>query len=132
MKTILHCLALTACCALSAAPKVDRYGQSAAENWPGKITRDAQMRAELERESAELADVKPDMERFDRFGGVKTGKPLAATGFFRVQKIDGRWWLVTPEGNPFYLKGVDAVPYTERGYFTAAHDSGGAIRKAFT
>ena len=52
MKTILHCLALTACCALSAAPKVDRYGQSAAENWPGKITRDAQMRAELERESA--------------------------------------------------------------------------------
>ncbi|WP_288558669.1 hypothetical protein [uncultured Victivallis sp.] len=132
MKTILHCLALTACCALSAAPKVDRYGQSAAENWPGKITRDAQMRAELERESAELADVKPDMERFDRFGGVKTGKPLAATGFFRVQKIDGRWWLVTPEGNPFYLKGVDAVPYTERGYFTAARDSGGAIRKAFT
>jgi hypothetical protein len=46
----------------------------------------------------------------DRFGGWPklTG---AKTGFFHTQKIDGRWWFVTPEGNVFFSKGVDNVTY---------------------
>ena len=37
----------------------------------------------------------------DRFGGWPdlTGEK---TGFFHTQKIDGRWWLVTPDGNAFF------------------------------
>ena len=31
-----------------------------------------------------------------------------ATGFFRVQQIDGRWWFIDPEGYPFIHKGVVA------------------------
>jgi hypothetical protein len=42
---------------------------------------------------------------FDRFGGW-TGKRFEATGFFRVEK-DGRWWLVTPDGNAFLSFGIN-------------------------
>lgn len=32
-----------------------------------------------------------------------------ATGFFQVAEVGGRWWLVTPEGEPFYSVGVNDV-----------------------
>lgn len=32
-----------------------------------------------------------------------------ATGYFRVGQADGRWWLITPTGQPFYADGVDHV-----------------------
>lgn len=41
----------------------------------------------------------------DRFGGWKVGTHTA-TGFFRVEKIDGRWWMITPDGNLFLSKGI--------------------------
>ena len=28
------------------------------------------------------------------------------TGFFHTQEIDGRWWLVTPEGHGFFGVGI--------------------------
>jgi hypothetical protein len=30
--------------------------------------------------------------------GARTDKRLAATGFFRAQKNDGRWWIIDPRG----------------------------------
>lgn len=131
MKPFFSCLAQAICCIVFAAPMVNRYGQSATEEWPGKIACDEQMQIEFQQENATLANVKPNLKRFDRFGGVKTGRQQKATGFFRIGKIDNRWWFITPEGNPFYLQGVDAVPYNERGYFTAVCDSRGTIRKVF-
>ena len=44
----------------------------------------------------------------DRFGGWK-GKKFESTGFFRVEKDDKRWWLVTPEGNGFLSFGINHV-----------------------
>ena len=43
----------------------------------------------------------------DKYGGWKVGNN-AATGFFRVEKIGSRWWLITPEGNLYISKGVTA------------------------
>lgn len=34
------------------------------------------------------------------------------TGYFHTQRIRGRWWLITPEGNGFLSKGVCHVSYT--------------------
>jgi hypothetical protein len=34
------------------------------------------------------------------------------TGFFHSEQIQGRWWLVSPEGNAFFSKGVDHVAFT--------------------
>jgi hypothetical protein len=49
-------------------------------------------------------------EGYDRFGGwLKVSG--TKTGYFHAEQIDGRWWLVTPEGNGFFSKGVDNVNY---------------------
>ena len=47
-------------------------------------------------------------------GAALAGNPLAldATGFFHTQFADGRWWLVTPDGRPFYVNGIDHVTPT--------------------
>ena len=36
-----------------------------------------------------------------------TGMQLAATGRFRVEQVNGVWWLVTPTGHPFFSAGVN-------------------------
>ncbi len=37
------------------------------------------------------------------------GKRYGATGFFRAEQIDGRWWLIDPEGYRFIHVGVVSV-----------------------
>ncbi len=88
---------------------VDRYGQYLGDTWPGKITSDKQLQETAAKELQALQNVKPDLKKFDRFGGVRGGKTFPSTGFFRLEKIQGRWWFITPDGNPFLLCGVDAV-----------------------
>ena len=47
-----------------------------------------------------------------RFGGDARQK-RTATGFFRVEKsASGRWWLVDPEGHPYFNIGVAVVSPT--------------------
>lgn len=43
------------------------------------------------------------------YGGLKSGKPATATGYFRTQKVGGRWWLIDPEGWRFLHVGVASV-----------------------
>jgi agarase len=31
------------------------------------------------------------------------------TGFFHTEQINNRWWLVTPDGNAFFAKGVESI-----------------------
>lgn len=45
---------------------------------------------------------------FDRYGGWR-GIGSEATGHFRVEQIDGRWWFITPEGNAFFSAGIQNV-----------------------
>lgn len=60
------------------------------------------------RETRTLAafNVKP-MGRvaFTRFGGSAEER-REATGFFRVEKIGNRWWMIDPEGGRFIFAGV--------------------------
>jgi hypothetical protein len=49
----------------------------------------------------------------DRFGGRTDLPGMQASGFFRVQKQGGRWWLVSPEGHAFFSLGVNAVNHTD-------------------
>ena len=46
----------------------------------------------------------------DTYGGwlKLTGKK---TGFFHTERIDGRWWLVTPDGHAFFARGVGGIEY---------------------
>lgn len=36
---------------------------------------------------------------------------FTATGFYRLESVDGLWWLVTPQGEPFLSKGVNHVSF---------------------
>jgi len=40
-----------------------------------------------------------------------SGVRAKATGFFRVEKIDGVWWTIDPAGNGFYIVGTDHANY---------------------
>lgn len=44
------------------------------------------------------------------WGGVVTPDTMA-TGFFRVEQIDGVWWFVDPDGGLFLSKGVVSVQF---------------------
>src|ERR1035437_3958457 len=48
------------------------------------------------------------LAQFDKYGGWLKLKGTK-TGFFHTQQIGGRWWLVSPEGNAFFMKGVGGL-----------------------
>lgn len=110
---------------------VDRYGQFLYENWPGKVTSDAQLAADAQQEDRNLPLVSNSRAGFDAHGGWKTGPKLTATGYYRLEKVDGRWWLVTPQGRLFFVIGMDGVTYHEGGYATPVLDKDGTERGAF-
>jgi agarase len=56
---------------------------------------------------------------YDRYGGWRKLKGKK-TGFFHTEKIRGRWWFVTPDGNAFISKGIDTI--TPGGARGAAQD----------
>ena len=110
---------------------VDRYGQYTGEEWPGKVTTDDQLRADAAKEWPQIRDAKFDPAKFDRFGGRLDAGKFEATGRFRLQKIDGRHWLITPEGHRYFLIGCDAVGYREGGYSTPLKNPDGSRRSGF-
>jgi hypothetical protein len=88
---------------------VDRFGQFRGRNWPGKIGSVAALRAATGHEAHGLARWLAAAPKRDPFGGLLGTGSFAATGFFRTERRGGRWWLVTPVGNPFFSIGVDVV-----------------------
>ena len=85
-------------------PCFDKYGQFKWRTWPGKTVSDADLRAAVAEEERDLA-AHPGREDRDRFGGWLGGPQLKATGRFRTEKVDGRWWLVDPDGRLFWSWG---------------------------
>ena len=92
-------------------PFIDRYGQYKHKNWPGKIHGNADFRTALDRENLDLA-AHPGPLDVNRYGGWTHGPKLNATGHFRVEKYEGRWWLVDPEGRLFWSHGLVGVSTT--------------------
>jgi len=48
----------------------------------------------------------------DEYGGLLSIKS-EETGFFRLEKLHGRWWFITPKGHPFLSIGVNHADYKE-------------------
>ena len=95
--------------AKSFLPFVDRYGQFAHDDWPGKVHDDAELAASRAKEDAWLGKNTCPIRDADKYGGWAGGPQLKATGFFRTEKVNGKWWLVDPEGHLFFSHGVDCV-----------------------
>lgn len=113
-------------------PFVDRYGQFKHGEWKGKIHNDEEFQTVRRREEAWLdAHAQSPIPDADAYGGWKGGPKLRATGFFRTEKLGGKWWLVDPEGHLFFSLGVTCVyadtstPLTGReNYFEVLPKSG--------
>ncbi|MDZ8117525.1 beta-galactosidase [Pontiella agarivorans] len=85
-------------------PFIDTYGQYKHGDWDGKV------RSEHDFEKYRLAEEKdlsehPGLSGLGRFGGWTEGPKLNASGFFRVEKVDGKWWMVDPDGYLFWSTG---------------------------
>ena len=89
-------------------PCFDRYGQFKWRDWPGKTKGDADLKAAAADEAKDLA-AHPGPKGWDRFGGWAAGPQLKATGRFRTEKRNGKWWLVDPDGHLFWSWGAVRV-----------------------
>ena len=86
---------------------VDEYGQSAKNDFANRIASTEELVAAGEQELAQLASEPPPGR--SRFGGWADGPRLEATGYFRTEQHDGKWWLVDPEGHLFFSNGIANV-----------------------
>ena len=87
-----------------AKPVVDQFGQWIPASWPGKPRSLADLRKAWAAEDAGLKAA----PAATKYGGW-TEKKLKATGFFRVEQTEGRWWFVDPDGHPFLSVGPDCL-----------------------
>lgn len=110
-------------------PFIDRFGQFKHRDWTDKIhsVDDFKKRIEGEKRFYKKIGAIPNRDQF--CGLIRDDLKFESTGHFRVQKIDGRWWFVDPEGNLFWSFGItcvgnlDLTPITDReNYFEDISD----------
>ena len=92
---------------LEKGPLLDSFGQWALADWPRKLKSKEQLAQENAAE--EKAFGSPADFGYGRYGGYKNTQ-VKATGFFRVEQVDGRWWFVDPEGHLFLSTGANGAP----------------------
>ena len=93
-------------------PFVDRFGQFMHDEWRGKVHDESELTSFAAKEDSWLtAHGGSPIPDADRFGGWAKGPQLKATGFFRTEKVNGKWWLVDPDGHLFFSHGVDCVGF---------------------
>ena len=122
-------MALLALLAFAAVVHADEFGQPEEVDFAGKVGDAAELQADARAEVPVLRAryEEKDRSRFDAHGGViEPDLRLEATGFFRIQELDGRFWFVTPEGHRFFLVGCDTSGFREGGYSTPLADDGRA------
>lgn len=101
---------------------LDEYGQFIPGDWTGKIQSDEQLVQDAQREDQQLPKCRPT--EFDTYGGILDGPSCPPTGFFQLKKIQGKWWFLTPEGNRFFLLGIDRMNHILRAAINDAKTGG--------
>ncbi len=99
---------------LPRGPLLDELGQCTFREWAGKIKSAEELQERLQERLKTAAAAKPPAG-LSRWGGWLE-KRFAATGFFRVERDEQRFWLVDPEGCAFWSSGMDCV--RERNFAT--------------
>lgn len=92
---------------LPRGPLLDELGQSTLHEWPGKSRSPEEVTGRLKQQLAE-APRQRWPESFSRWGGWKEVR-FEGRGFFSRHHDGRRWWLVDPDGHPFWSAGLDSV-----------------------
>jgi hypothetical protein len=96
---------------------VNEFGQATGNTPKLTVSSEEELRAIANAELAELANVRPLPDR-STYGGYKNGPRREATGFFRTEKVDGKWWLVDPQGYLFFSNGLANIRMANLTSFT--------------
>lgn len=86
-------------------PLLDEFGQYVHADWPDKARALDTLKREWQTEQRLLVAKAPPACHYGGFAGDKR----RATGFFRVEKLGERWWLIDPEGCRFWSAGVNGA-----------------------
>jgi hypothetical protein len=91
---------------LEKLPVLDEFGQWAHSDWPGKVKSQLQ----LDRELADEAKAFGTYADFNycEYGGYNNTQ-AKATGFFRLEQINGKWWFVDPCGHLYLSTGSNGT-----------------------
>jgi hypothetical protein len=89
-------------------PIIDEFGQYSHTDWPLKTHSPDELKNSVKTEMDDI-NAHPGPENWDKYGGWIDGPQLKSTGHFRTQKVDGKWWLVDPEGHLFWSHGIGSV-----------------------
>jgi hypothetical protein len=90
---------------LSPIPLVDEFGQWIPDEWEGKANSLEELKTIWEEEEKSLQS---NDFNVSKYGGYLDTK-AKATGFFRLEKIAGKWWLIDPEGHYFFSTGSTGI-----------------------
>ncbi len=86
---------------------VDRFGQDAVKDFPGKVKSEAELRADVAADEAWYGSLSPEPR--GPYGGLPgSGRELGLkkTGFFHVEQVGGRWVMVDPDGEAVFHRGI--------------------------
>lgn len=94
---------------------VDQFGQPAGKSIFNRVRHEKEL---VRRKNKEIQKLKSDSfgPAMDKFGGWKLGPQLEKTGYFRLKKVNGKWWFVTPSGHLFYSSGVNCIRLSETSF----------------
>lgn len=99
---------------------LDPFGQSTLRDWEAKQRSGEQVRETLERQRRRAgAEATTDSGTFGR----PAERRFEATGYFRTRETEDRWWLVDPEGRPFWSSGVNCVRPTVPTHYSGLRDA---------
>ncbi|MEM6483607.1 MAG: beta-galactosidase [Pseudomonadota bacterium] len=87
---------------------VDEFGQNAKAEFGGKVHSLPELHRSRDEELKILQSggALPDRSRYS---GWKGGPQLRASGYFRTEKLGGRWHLVDPDGYLYFATGLDII-----------------------
>ena len=89
---------------------IDDLGQSTTRQWPEKTRTLEDVAARLKAQLA-AAPAQTWPAGFSAWGGLsgRREEPANATPFFRTHHDGTRWWLLDPDGHPFWSAGIVSV-----------------------
>jgi hypothetical protein len=108
---------------LEKLPVIDEFGQWVHADWPRKIASLDQLKHDWEAEDKTFT---PGAFNYCKYSGYESTK-AKASGFFRVEQVEGKWWFVDPDGHLFLSMavpglgggGAETRPYGRESYYKA-------------
>ncbi|WP_039995382.1 beta-galactosidase [Paraglaciecola chathamensis] len=84
---------------------IDKFGQNSTVEFPDKVHDYAELIDQRDAELKSLQNGKKLNSR-SKYSGWIDGPKLKASGYFRTEKVNGKWSLVTPDGYLFWSSGI--------------------------